>query len=498
MKKKRDWAEDTQNICANIYDTVYSIIGNAVKNRMNWETTESNVNCDIFWMDTNVNVDFCLRMKPYQFVNHFPGTGCISRKVDLSKNFFQLQKLFPDHYNFHPKSFTVPAERSTLKNYMESLPSDQRTFIIKPDLGSQGKGIYLIQDPNEALECKKLAIAQQLIEPYLIDGLKFDLRVYALVTSINPLRVYVYKEGLARFCTEKYEKPNSKNMNQSFKFLTNYSLNKHNKNFEQFHDGRGHKRSITCVFRQLLDDGVNIDALWEEIHRIIMLTIIIGQPIISHNYQTSIKAQDGKSRCFEILGFDIILDKNLKPWVLEVNHSPSFSTESDFDYQVKIDLISEALKIMDINHILRSRIINIDKQRTYQRINGTKQMEVPQLFNPNIESRIASTTGWKQIYPGPNSKDFDKILNRIEDMPKNGIEETHAFLVRRKATQSILEEMERKAMEARKEPKPFITSFGPASILSHKGIHVHLSPKPRPQTDVRRKPTRMPRLRQDL
>lgn len=462
---------------------------------MTWEITGSTSDCDIFWMDTNVNVEFCSKMKPYQFVNHFPGTGCISRKVDLSKNFFAMQKLFPEQYNFHPKSFTVPAERSTLKNYIESMPADHRTFIIKPDLGSQGKGIYLIQDPNEALECKKLAIAQQLIDPYLIDGLKFDLRVYALVSSINPLRVYVYKEGLARFCTEEYEKPTSKNMNQSYKFLTNYSLNKHNKKFQQFHDGKGHKRSISCVFKQLLENGVDIDKLWEEIHRIIVLTVIIGQPIIAHNYKSSIKAQDGKSRCFEILGFDILIDSNLKPWVLEVNHSPSFSTESDFDYHVKMDLISEALKILDINHIMRSRIINIDKQRTYQRINGTRQTDIPQLFNPTLESRIASSTGWKLVYPAANAAEFDKILNRIEDLPKYGIEETHAFVCRKKASQTQIDEMERKALEAKREPKPFVTSFGQYSILSPKSHHLFVAPKVRPQTDTRRQPARLIRLK---
>ena len=64
--------------------------------------------------------------------------------------------------------------------------------------------------------------------------MKFDLRIYVAVTSIEPLRIYVYEEGLTRFATEKYQPPLEKNddiNNREGKFchLTNYSINKFNK-----------------------------------------------------------------------------------------------------------------------------------------------------------------------------------------------------------------------------------------------------------------------------
>ncbi len=63
-------------------------------------------------------------------------------------------------------------------------------------------------------------------KPLLIDGLKFDLRIYVLIAGIDPLRIFVFDEGLARFCTEKYETPKSDNLDNKFMHLTNYAINK--------------------------------------------------------------------------------------------------------------------------------------------------------------------------------------------------------------------------------------------------------------------------------
>lgn len=69
--------------------------------------------------------------------------------------------------------------------------------------------------------------SRYIMNPHLINGLKYDLRVYVLVTSFNPLKVYLYSDGLVRFATELYN-IDPKSMNHKYVHLTNFSINKKN------------------------------------------------------------------------------------------------------------------------------------------------------------------------------------------------------------------------------------------------------------------------------
>lgn len=102
--------------------------------------------------------------------------------------------------------------------------------------------------------------------PFLIDGLKFDLRIYVLLAGTDPMRIYVYQDGLVRFATEPYVAPSHGNLEDMCMHLTNYAINKENPNFIFNNDAGkmdvGHKRSIKSVFGKLEEEGFNIKKLW--------------------------------------------------------------------------------------------------------------------------------------------------------------------------------------------------------------------------------------------
>lgn len=130
-------------------------------------------------------------------------------------------------------------------------------------------------------------------KPFLIEGYKFDLWIYVLVTWVNPLRIFLYKEGMAWFATEKYSMENITNSSKEFLIwhLTNYALNKENylnSQKEQGEQGEEDCSSIkwkmTDVFETLWKSGKDVSTIWEEIKDIINKSILVALPQLQRSY----------------------------------------------------------------------------------------------------------------------------------------------------------------------------------------------------------------------
>ncbi|KAM7094276.1 tubulin polyglutamylase TTLL11 isoform 3-T3 [Molossus nigricans] len=246
-------------------------------------------------------------------------------------------------------------------------PSWKPTFIVKPDGGCQGDGIYLIKDPSDirltgTLQRRPAVVQEYICKPLLIDKLKFDIRLYVLLKSLDPLEIYIAKDGLSRFCTEPYQEPTPKNLHHIFMHLTNYSLNIHSRNFVHSDStSTGSKRTFSSILCRLSSKGVDIKKVWSDIISLVIKTVIALTPELKVFYQSDIPAGRPGPTCFQILGFDILLMKNLKPILLEVNANPSMRIEHEqelspgvFEYvpslvdeEVKVAVIRDTLRLMD-------------------------------------------------------------------------------------------------------------------------------------------------------
>ncbi|OHS96633.1 hypothetical protein TRFO_37153 [Tritrichomonas foetus] len=431
-KTKRKMKKSTNKVLfANVNHTKYPSVKKCLT-KLGYKFTDSITKSLLFWGDNEGTLDFVKNLEKWQFYNHFPGMWKIAHKVELVRNFERLQKLLPEYYNFHPRSFIIPSQLSDLKNFMSTIPrKSDRTFIIKPDKGSQGKGIFLIQDFDD-LKCYfESAVAQQYISPFLVDRFKFDLRIYVLVTSVDPLRLYIHKEGMTRFCTEPYSPPSHSNLDNCFAHLTNFSLNKKSENFND-----KSKRPMSEVFKSIENSGASIKQIQDEIDDIIRFTLISNLPQLAANYRTATNDCDGKSRLFEILGFDIFVDDQSHPWLIEVNSMPSLSTGSEFDLKLKTSVIEGTLKILDLKPNFKRICIARTRKVATQRMSGIGEA-LPSLFNPDHESEIAAKeTNWRQIYPIENEEIMKKCeiaLEKAKEAPIGGVPETAASRMRREA-----------------------------------------------------------------
>ncbi|XP_060246029.1 tubulin polyglutamylase TTLL11 isoform X1 [Meriones unguiculatus] len=323
--------------------------------------------CDIYWHGVSFHDSDILSGQ----VNKFPGMTEMVRKITLSRALRIMQNLFPEEYNFYPRSWILPDEFqlfvSQVRTVKDGDPTWKPTFIVKPDGGCQGDGIYLIKDPSDTrltgtLQSRPAVVQEYIRKPLLIDKLKFDIRLYVLLKSLEPLEIYIAKDGLTRFCTEPYQEPNPHNLHHIFMHLTNYSLNIHSGKFVHSDcASTGSKRTFSSILCRLSSKGVDIRKVWSDIISLVIKTVIALTPELKVFYQSDIPTGRPGPTCFQILGFDILLMKNLKPMLLEVNANPSMRIEHEYelspgvfenipsmvDEEVKVAVIRDTLRLID-------------------------------------------------------------------------------------------------------------------------------------------------------
>ncbi|CAF4841932.1 unnamed protein product [Pieris macdunnoughi] len=308
-------------------------------------------------------------IKDGQKMNHFPGTFQIGRKDRLWRNLQKLCNRFGvNEFGIMPKTYVLPHDLKLLKHDWEKYAANNERWIIKPPASARGTGIKVVSRWAQIPKKRPVVVQRYVSKPYLINGSKFDLRLYVLVTSVHPLRIYLYKDGLARFASVKYNSELT-SLNDRYMHLTNYSINRLSKHYtpnEDFAACEGHKWTLQTLFQYLkTDKDVDTDALWASIKDLVIKTIISGEGSISSLTKANITS---RYNCYELFGIDVLLDEDLKPWLLEVNISPSLHSASPLDIHVKGPLVSTVLNIAQFQVPIKTNIEMLSKDKPHKMV----------------------------------------------------------------------------------------------------------------------------------
>lgn len=411
-----------KQVTINLSSTQYELL-TKISKKLKWKirTSEEDEDSDLYWVDLSVQPERFCKLKPYQKINHFPNMHELARKNCLTKNLSKMRKFHPNDFDFYPKTWLYPAElpKMKLKNGKSAI------YIVKPEASSQGKGIFLTKNFEGFEENERYVVQEYVKNPLLIDGLKFDLRVYALVAGCSPLKVFVHKDGLARFATESYCLKEYGNLSNVCMHLTNYAINKNSEKFvfnnDSEKDNIGHKQSLNATLSKLEILGFDSSSIWSDIKSIIVKSLTSVQPALAHVYKVCHSDDPYNSMCFEILGFDILLDDTGKAWLLEVNHAPSFNIDSPLDLKIKENVITDSLSLMNISSSYKKEYEERKKRQILQRTLGRnkeqeKQAKLNDIKNAQIKRNIWENehlAGFELIYPDSKFDHFIQTSQKI-------------------------------------------------------------------------------------
>eukprot|EP00756_Hemistasia_phaeocysticola_P005969 Hpha_TRINITY_DN13601_c0_g1::TRINITY_DN13601_c0_g1_i1::g.122805::m.122805/K16601/TTLL4; tubulin polyglutamylase TTLL4 len=322
-------------------------------------------NWNLLWAKRLQQEDWC-RIGRHQRANHFPGTWGIGRKDALSRNVAAMVKKHgAEHFGFHPRTYILPGDAWLLKAEFDDRSGTRRQgkrgpiFILKPLAAACGKGIRLISKMVPPHRMRPCITQRYIADPMLINSCKFDLRIYAVLTCVNPLRIYIYREGMTRFATEPY--PGGSKIRNRFAHLTNYSINKKSEKFSvaQVEEGgeedgeaaqadgdAGSKWTLTAFRQWCAANGKDFTKYWNQICDVTVKTFLCIERAV--HTQMQYMCPRNRNACFELFGFDFLIDSSQRVHLVEVNIMPSLNTQSPLDAKIKGNFVADVLTLIGV------------------------------------------------------------------------------------------------------------------------------------------------------
>ncbi|XP_053782893.1 probable tubulin polyglutamylase TTLL9 isoform X2 [Desmodus rotundus] len=296
--------------------------------------------CDISWLRENFDHTY---MDEHVRISHFRNHYELTRKNYMVKNLKRFRKqlereagkLEAAKCDFFPKTFELPCEYHLFVEEFRKNPGI--TWIMKPVARSQGKGIFLFRRLKDIMDWRKGTAGKKLTS---MEAQQARGTVNPSGSHYIPLRAWLYRDGFARFSNTRFT---LNSIDDQYVHLTNVAVQKTS---PDYHPKKGCKWMLQR-FRQYLASKHGpeaVERLFSDMDNIFIKSLQSVQKVIISD-----------KHCFELYGYDILIDQDLKPWLLEVNASPSLTASSQEDYELKTCLLEDTLHIVDMEARLTGR-----------------------------------------------------------------------------------------------------------------------------------------------
>lgn len=296
-----------------------------------------------------------------------------------------------------------------------------------------------ISDPLciDGHKCGKCWLKGVVSSRKLMSLLSTDIRVYVAVTSFDPLLIYIYEEGLVRLATVKYDR-NSENLWNPCMHLCNYSINKYHTDYIRSDNAGdedvGHKWTLSALLRHLRNQGCNTEQLMANIEDLIIKAIFSSTQAIASACRMFVP---NFGNCFELYGFDILIDDTLKPWLLEVNLSPSLGCDTPLDTKVKACLLTDLLTLVGIpalsplmkaTYDSKCKIRSLSSYRADRRVNSADGLYVHTVNNPKKPTISTLTAEENRIVKSAKSQ-FERRGGFVRVFPTSDTLQRYGMLL---------------------------------------------------------------------
>ena len=176
-----------------------------------------------------------------------------------------------------------------------------------------------------------IVLQKYLDNPLLYKKRKFDLRCYVLVDS--NLNVFYCREGHLKGSSLKYDLKNT----NKFIHITNHSLQKKSNKFEKYEFGNEMSYNDFKLFLQSENIPLmKYDELINDMKYLIKISMnSVGKKFLKNN----------NVLCFEVFGYDFIIDNDFKPWILEINSNPGLGISSPVIEKLVPRMFDDALRL---------------------------------------------------------------------------------------------------------------------------------------------------------